>query len=270
MISIIITTKNEEQHINKCLQSIKEQTYPKEKVEVIVVDNNSSDKTKEIAQKYGVRFFNAGIERSAQRNFGARQAQNEILLFLDADMILSPGVVTEIIDKMQNQNLKGLHLNEKILGNTFFSKVRSFEREFYFNTLIDAVRCVRKTDFQKINGFDESLTGPEDWDFDKRIRQLGKTDLLSAVVYHNEEYLNLKKLLKKKKYYSQNFKIYIQKWGKQDSDIKKQLGFKYRYIQVFFEKGKYKKVLQHPLLFISLIFLKTLIGIVYLLNKKDG
>ena len=51
-ISVIITTRNEAKHIKECLQSIGKQTYPQERIEIIVVDNNSSDKTKEIAREY--------------------------------------------------------------------------------------------------------------------------------------------------------------------------------------------------------------------------
>jgi len=50
LVSIIITTKNEEKNIENCLKSIKLQTYSN--IEIIVVDNNSSDQTKEISQKY--------------------------------------------------------------------------------------------------------------------------------------------------------------------------------------------------------------------------
>lgn len=265
MVSIVITTKNESQHIGQCLKSIQEQTFPRSQLEMVVVDNCSTDDTLAIAQKYGARIFKAGSERSAQRNFGAQQTQSGLLFFLDADMILSPGVVTAAVDKFAfNPQLKGLYLNEKILGNSFWSKVRDFERSFYTGTVIDAVRCVRREDFIKIKGFDEHLTGPEDWDFDKRIRQLGETDLIQPVVYHNETDMNLKTMLAKKRYYARSFSKYIHKWGRHDTDLKKQLGFKYRYFQVFFEKGKYKKILQHPILFLAVIFQKILVGVVYL------
>lgn len=72
-VSVIVTTKNEEGHITNCLKNIKAQTYPQDKIEIIVVDNNSSDKTKEIAKEYTDKVYNCGPERSAQRNFGVRK-----------------------------------------------------------------------------------------------------------------------------------------------------------------------------------------------------
>lgn len=67
LISVIITTKNEEKNIGKCLESVLAQTYPAGNIEIIVVDNGSTDKTKEIAIKYTEKVFNGGPERSAQK-----------------------------------------------------------------------------------------------------------------------------------------------------------------------------------------------------------
>lgn len=52
VVSVVVTTKNEEKNIGRCLESITKQTYPKEKIEIIVVDNNSTDRTKEIVEKF--------------------------------------------------------------------------------------------------------------------------------------------------------------------------------------------------------------------------
>lgn len=52
LVSVIITTRDEEINIKNCLESIKNQDFPREKIEIIVVDNNSTDRTKEIAKRY--------------------------------------------------------------------------------------------------------------------------------------------------------------------------------------------------------------------------
>ncbi|MFH1048253.1 MAG: hypothetical protein V1732_01165 [Patescibacteria group bacterium] len=54
--------------------------------------------------------------------------------------------------------------------------------------------------------------------------------------------------MNKKGYYAKSFGAYINKWGKNDSEIKKQLGFYYRFIGVFIENGKWKKLIAHPIL----------------------
>ena len=269
-VSVIITTKNEEKNIENCLKSILQQSYPRDKIEIIVVDNNSTDRTKEIAKKYTERVFNRGPERSAQRNFGVKQAKGKYYLYLDADMTLSPNVISECVEKFRNSNLVALYIPEIVTGNTFWSKVRRFERSFYNATVIDCVRFVRMEDFLAVDGFDETMSGPEDWDFDKKIRNRGKVDIIESPIYHSEGKFNLRKYLKKKGYYAQSFNKYIDKWPKDDPDVKKQLGFYYRLFGVFTENGKWKKLIRHPILTLGMFTLRFLVGLNYLLNKNKN
>ncbi len=259
--SIVITTKNEEANIRACLESIKKQTRLADKIEIIVVDNNSTDATKEIAGIYTDKIYNFGSERSAQRNFGVRQANGKYVLYLDADMALSENVVSECVDKCERGGYIALYIPERIIGRGFWIKVRDFERSFYNATAIDCVRFVRKDKFLEINGFDENLTGPEDWDFDRRIREVGEVNIINSPIYHNEEKFNLKKYLCKKSYYAQWFDKYIQKWGKDDIVVKKQLGFCYRYFGVFLEDGKWKVLYWHPLLTCAMYSLRITLGL---------
>lgn len=67
LISIVITTKNEEKNIEKCLWSIQKQNFSKKQIEVIIVDNHSVDDTITIARKYTSQIYQKGPERSAQR-----------------------------------------------------------------------------------------------------------------------------------------------------------------------------------------------------------
>jgi len=262
-VSVIITTRNEEKHIEHCLAAIKAQRYVQEQIEVIVVDNNSADKTKEIAYKYTAHVYNAGPERSRQRNFGIEKACGEYVLFVDADMILSEDVIAECIKKCRREDCIALYIPEKIIGQGFWIKARDFERSFYDGTVIDCVRFIRRDKFLKTGGFDENLNGPEDWDFDRRIREFGNIGQIKAPLYHNEENFNFKRYLEKKNYYSKTFITYIEKW-KNDEIVKKQLGVKYRYWGVFTEKGKGLRLLKHPGLAFGMYFLKLIVGLQYL------
>lgn len=273
LVSIIITTKNEELHIENCLKSIFEQSYSQDKIEIIVVDNNSTDKTKEIIQTleldklYNFQLLNWGPERSAQRNFGVEKSAGVYFLYLDADMILNKNVIADCVKKIEaNPKIIGLYISEIVTGKKFFSKMRRFERSFYDATVIDCVRFIKKEHFQKVGGFDENLTGPEDWDLDKKLRAIGKADLIETPIYHNEAEFNLKKYLSKKGYYAKTMDDYISKWGNNDKDIQKQFGFYYRFIGVFMEKGKWKKIIFHPILTAGMYFLRGLVGIRFLLR----
>ena len=267
-VSIIITTRNEESNIQECLESINLQTYPKEKVEGIIVDNNSTDRSKKIALLYTDKIFNLGPERSAQRNFGIKQASGRYILFLDSDMRLSPNVVAECVQTCEKYKFIALYIPERIVGKGFWIKIRDFERSFYNATVIDCVRFVRRDKFLEAGGFDETLTGPEDWDFDRRIKEKGSVGLIVSALYHNEGEFNLQRYLSKKRHYSGWMDKYRRKWGKADAVVKKQLGLWYRYFGVFLERGKWLKVISHPILSLAMCYLRVLVGINYLRYGK--
>ena len=105
LVSIIITTKNEERNIANCLKSILNSQSPvsnsQSLIEIIVVDNNSTDKTVEIVKSYcHIQLYNFGPNRAAQLNFGANIAKGKYILFPDADMILSGNVIKKRFRKL--------------------------------------------------------------------------------------------------------------------------------------------------------------------------
>jgi len=292
LVSLVITTKNEEKNIDNCMKSIKAQSYSQ--IETVLVDNGSTDKTKELAQKYTDKVFDKGPERSAQRNYGMiEKAKGRYVMFIDCDMILSPHLIENCVAMMKKEDCPALHIPEIVLGQSFWSSVRRFERTFYNGTVIDGARFFCKDIFEKVGGFDEMMSGPEDWDIDKKIKKIGRIGLLNStdktsdwclkkfildrgvnparfgsVIYHNESEFNLEKYLTKKGYYATSFDSYIQKWGKDDPDIKKQLGLKYRYIGVFVERGKWLKLLSRPDLTLGMAYLRFMVGIKFIFRKR--
>lgn len=264
VVSVIVSTKNAARSLQSALISLKKQTY--KNIEIIVVDNHSSDQTISLAKKYTDKVYTYGPERSAQRNFGAKKSHGEYLFFLDADMELSSRVIEKCVDMNNKLDIAGLYIPEIIKGNGYWSSVRNFERQFYNGTVIDAVRFVPKVIFEKIGGFDESLYAGEDWDFDRRVRKIGRTMIINAPLYHDESNFSFANYLQKKSYYSSGIGKYQKKW-KSDSETKKQLGFWYRYLFVFIEKGKWKRIIKYPFLTCGMMFLKICIGILYMLKK---
>ncbi len=261
VVSILITTKNEEKNIGNCLRSIKSQDT--ENLELIVVDNFSDDKTLHIAEEFGAKTFLKGPERSRQRNYGAQMAKGKYLLYLDADMILDSHLVGECLEKCEEDGFDALYIPEHIVGKGFWIKVRDFERSFYTGTVIDAVRFVRREIFLQLEGFDETLVGPEDWDFDRKIRTIGKVGLADTCLLHNEGYFDMKRYLKKKGYYSDGVRKYVDKWGQNDPETKRQTGMRYRLLGVYVEGGKWKRLVRHPLLTIAMYYLRLRVAVRY-------
>ena len=91
-LSVVIPTKNEAANIAACIRAF---DGVRDRVEVIVVDNASTDGTPALAAKLGARVFEQGPERCAQRNRGGREATGDVLLFVDADMTL-PAATTQL------------------------------------------------------------------------------------------------------------------------------------------------------------------------------
>ncbi len=88
-VSVIIPAFNEEKRLDKCLKSVQEQDYSKDDLEIILVDDESTDRTVEIARKYRARVIKNGthnIERG--KSIGLKHASHDFILLLDADNIL--------------------------------------------------------------------------------------------------------------------------------------------------------------------------------------
>ncbi len=225
------------------------------------------------------------------------KSSGEYLIFLDADMILSPDVIETCVKKMESEeSLVGIYISEVVLGKSYFSKVRRFERSFYDGTVIDGARFIKKSAFVKIGGFDEDLYAAEDWDLDKRLKKIGNLEVLEnkesvdlrtwefkdfilekgvnpsdfgTVIYHNESEFDLKKYISKKKYYSKNFNKYLDKWDRGGLDLKKQFGFWYRFFGVFIENGKWRKLVSNLHLVFGMYFLRFLVGLSFILKHKE-
>ncbi len=252
LVSVIIPTKNSRLTIKKCLESIKNQSY--KKIELIVVDNNSTDDTKKIAWKYTKNVFNRGPERSAQRNYGASKSRGAYLLFVDSDMVLSRNVVKECVEVAQNSNAKGIVIPEKSIGVGFWARCKALEREFYVGVdWMEAARFYEKKIFDKTKGFNEKMISGEDWDLSQRVGRIDKLGRIKSFILHDEGNLRFFELLKKKYYYAKNINKY--KINKSDiSNIAKQTSVINRYGLFLSKPGK---LLNNPIIGLGMILMKT-------------
>lgn len=248
LVSVIITTRNEIKNIENCLVSIINQVY--KNIEIILVDNNSNDATKETARKYTSLVFNKGPERSAQRNFGAKKAKGDYLLFIDADMILLKNVVKECVGKMRG-DVKAIVIPEKSIGIGYWAQCKALERTFYEgDSSIEAARFFDKKKFWEIGGYDERITGPEDWDLPQRLGLKYKIGRINSFICHNEGKMSLAVLLKKKHYYG----LKVSKYLKNNHPLRMTAQQVIYLLRPAFYK-KWRLILRNPLLAAGMIFM---------------
>lgn len=214
-VSVIIPTKNEAGNILRCVKSIKKQKY-KGRIEIVLVDNFSTDRTVDIATPYVNNIIEAGPERSSQRNLGAKKAKGNYLLFLDADMECSPAVISECVFLATNSIYPPIvAIAEEARGNDFWGKALALEKNCYrvAPTWLWAARFFPKKLFLKYGLYDTKLVSGEDWDVSQRLIKKG-IPLLStqkSYVFHYENTSNIYKLLEKEYYYIKNIYRYAKK-----------------------------------------------------------
>jgi glycosyltransferase involved in cell wall biosynthesis len=252
LVSIVIPTYNSEKTLAKCLESIKNQTY--KNIEVIVVDKFSKDRTVEITKSFGAKVFRLNVERSKAKNFGVNKAKGRYICFIDSDMELTSKVIESCVVCMESdERIGGVIIPEKSIGNSFWVKVRNFERSFYSETLIESARFFRKILVKKVNGFDEDLIFFEESTLPQKIEKLGfeVRERINAEILHHEENFSLWKWLNKKFYYGKSISKYKERFGKYAS---RQMNIFYRF-SIFLEN---KRFYSKPILTLGIIILKLL------------
>lgn len=178
--SFIIPARNSSGTVESCIRSIFSQDYPADRIEVIVVDNCSTDDTREIATRCGARVIANETRRTIAtlRNQGVRVARGEYLAFIDSDMILpktwladASGILREAIVGMTGakshffpddapwvQKVWNLHLDrDKDKRDVTWINSRAI--------------IVKRPAFDAAGGFDDSLEVCEDAEFGYRLNK---------------------------------------------------------------------------------------------------
>jgi glycosyltransferase involved in cell wall biosynthesis len=252
IVSVIVPTKNSSGTLEKCLASIESQTY--DAIEIIVVDNFSTDNTPKIAKKFTKKFYSQGPERSTQRNVAVKKASGDYVAIIDSDMILAPTVIAECVAAIKPKEIAGVIIPEESFGEGFWAECKKLERSFYVGvSYMEAARFFRRNDFLHVGGYNEVMVSGEDWDLSQRMEALGALSRTKSFIYHNEGHISLWKSVSKKFYYAQKFTEY------KDADaispkVAKQTSIVGRY-RLFLSKPK--KLFKQPLLGVGMLFMKT-------------
>lgn len=211
LISIIIPTRNEQKNIGRCLQSIIKNGYPH--YEIIVVDQNSTDKTIEIVKKYSAKIIKVNasenyIPPSQSRNKGFAYSKGDIIYHLDADMELEHGLLAEIVFLLSNPKVSAVVIPETDIPTNYWSKGKAFERSLYYNTDMEAARATKRIIFSQIF-YEKSITSGEDWYIHNRYQKFGQIKRTTKKVKHHIGSITLKGEFKKKFHYGGKSKNYV-------------------------------------------------------------
>jgi len=185
MLSIIIPTLNEENFLPFLLESIKKQDFLD--YEIIVADAGSKDKTIETVKEYNTKVISGGLPPKG-RNEGAKVSKGDLLLFLDADVILPSGFFIKVLEEFEKRKLdvasfcldsQSKRKRERLLFDFFYNwPIIIFEKVLSHGS--QAI-LVRRDIFKKVNGFDESIKFAEDHSFVRKIKKIGKFGIIKSV-----------------------------------------------------------------------------------------
>lgn len=190
-VSIVIPTYNSVNSLTKTVESLYEQSYPKDKYEIIVVDDGSSDSTKQFIRELQNKsfgnlkyFFQKNKGPAAARNLGIKIASGDIVAFIDSDCVAEKNWVQEISKGYEADNVAGIGGRTKALPTAsrvsrYCAYVNMNEKPEIDKTgivhLITNNSSFKKEYLKQISGFDEryNFPGGEDIDLCYRLRMKG-------------------------------------------------------------------------------------------------
>ncbi|MCK5044590.1 glycosyltransferase family 2 protein [Candidatus Parcubacteria bacterium] len=192
VVSVIIPCRNEEKFIGKCLDSIIKQNYPKENLEVLVVDGMSQDKTRKIIIEFRKQYSFIKLLDNPKKitptglNIGIKNSKGKIVMKMDAHTLYTKDYISKSVRYLDNADNVGGKLITLPAENTIAAKAiaLSLSCSFgagnsYFRTGSEKQRwvdtvfggCYRKEVFEKIGFFNENLARSQDMELNLRLKK---------------------------------------------------------------------------------------------------
>jgi GT2 family glycosyltransferase len=178
LISVIVPALNEGSVIGRCLASLQQQRLPSNRFEVIVVDNGSTDRTREIARSFRgspsvTVLERSGVRISALRNFGAATARGEFLAFLDADCVAPQHWLQQIADLLRADDFRIVGAQYRIPENSSWVAKAWYGdlwrmKDGPVSYVPGGDLAIGRELFMNVGGFDETIVTSEDTEFCER------------------------------------------------------------------------------------------------------
>lgn len=213
LVSVIIPSYNSEALLPRTLQSVYEQTYSR--IEVVVVDNFSTDETTSIVEQFGAKLFSSGGERSAQSNFGVAASSGDLVFRVDSDFLLSPEVISECVEIICRGFDAVVVHNSPDPSLGLLSRVRKFEIDMYKGDIRhSAARFFKREVFLGLGGYNTELIAGEDYDLQRRLNEAGfRTGFAEAEAVHLGEPSSLLDACRKFVFYGKDLTRFVDEHG---------------------------------------------------------
>jgi len=189
MLSIVIPTLNEENYLPRLLNCLKKQKF--KDYEIIVADADSKDKTREIAKSFGAKVVKGG-EIPYARNQAIKFAHGELILSLDADLILPDDFLENALKEFEKRNLDVATfclspISKELIPKILFNILYNYPLQFFEKKWVHGTQgiLIKKSIHEKINGWNENIVLVEDHDYVKRASKIGEFGLIRATKIFN-------------------------------------------------------------------------------------
>ncbi len=217
-VSVVVVVRNEADRIRSCLDQLLAQDYPRELLEIVLIDNMSTDGTAEIAESFSDKIAVSVLKiaergRSQGLNRGIQEAKGEVIVRVDARTVIKPDYVSRCINTLlktgadnvggvrkplatnETQEAIGMALSHPFGIGSGYSRLGT--RSGYVDSVY--LGCFRREVFDKVGLFDETAAViNEDWDLNYRIRAAGGKVYLDADIaafyYPRESFADLCRL----------------------------------------------------------------------------
>lgn len=202
-VSVIVPIRNEARYIRGCLDSIAQQDYPHERMEIIIADGLSNDGTKESVQSYErmdipVHWVdNPKLIVPTGMNLALQQARGDILVRVDGHCEIAPDYISNCVKHLQNSDADGVGGSMDTIGETPLSETIAVAMSSPFGVGGSAFRTLRGVSMyadtvpfpaysreivERAGLYDEELVRNQDDEYNYRIRELGGKILLASDV----------------------------------------------------------------------------------------
>ena len=211
-VSIVLPVFNEQKYLQSCLATLRQISYPKDRYEVITVDNGSTDDSFNIAQQYAdLALQLPDVNVGAVRNYGVKHAKGSVLVFLDSDCLvpqnwLELGVALLAAD---SRSVYGgnLYLREHPAWIEKYWLLQESDGNVSQKDLLGSCIFIYRDDFLSCGGFDEQLTSGEDSALSQQLKASGFSVVIdkSIGVVHLGNPTTVGDFIKRQMWHSENY-----------------------------------------------------------------